>query len=67
MIKIIRKVINKIKDFLFVPKVRIRKFSNTLIFTDKEIEEFNHLIRQNLCEQKEAYTIGDYIYNWYKE
>jgi hypothetical protein len=67
MIKMIRKVINKIKEFLFVPKVRIRKFSNTLIFTDKEIKKMNAEIKKHLQEQSTTYTIGDYIYNWYKE
>jgi len=61
----IKKIITKIKGFLFVPKVRIKKLSSsTMIFTDKEIKKINSEIRKNINTK---HVEADYVYNWYRK
>lgn len=61
-----RKLIIKIKNFLFKPKLKINWKSSTYIFSPKEIAEINKIIKNNL-NTKLNLVEGDYVYGWFSK
>jgi hypothetical protein len=58
-------MLKKLLEIIFKPKVKIKKISKTLVFTDKEIKMINEGIAKHLSVTSS--NAGDYIYNWYKK
>lgn len=58
------KIIKFFKKIIFKPKLKINWRSGTYIFSQKEIEEINKMIKNNL-NTRLNFIEGDYVYDWF--